>query len=533
MTPFGSRLSALLDHLGDFRNFQRPFLILLATFSMFYLGQLASFSLSIDDEVAALREDAAVWVAQGRWLVYLIERFIISQPSLPFLPLFLFGALASAGYMILVKAHGYQLDKAPVFLLFTLFAGFPTLYFILNFAGNMVGLGAGILLACSSLHLFDGTLRAFAGGGAQYRKEAGRFALQAILGAAAVGAYQSLILLIAAGCCGLFILHALRRPAIPLREIVLVHAYLACNLLASMALALLISRGLQWMLGIEPAYVGQFVRIDQLLDKPAWVLDRTVKQYWQVYGGKRAVYGFRYWTFPTLILLGMFALLARVPRRAACLLAALVYLLGITAVPFALNVITSGFVPFRAMVGVPYVFWFFAAAAILSHIPAVRRIAAILIVIVAVQCLYTFSEFQATRRLAFEHDVQLAAQIYGRISTQVPAFDVTKTYRADFYGKQEFKTVYREIEGSTLSASFFEWDGGNPHRIAAFMKILGYSNIATVDNATRSALLPVFQEMPVWPAEGSVRVVDGVILVRLGPEPGLAHLRLMPSKTQP
>jgi hypothetical protein len=532
VTLSGSRLSALLDHLADFKTFQRPFLILLAIFSVFYLGQLDGFTLSIDDEYAALRDDPASWAAQDRWLVYLIERFVISQPSIPFLPLFLFGALASAGYMILVKAHDYRLDKAPVFLLFALFAAFPTLYFILNFAANTVGLGVGILLACASVYLFDGTLRAFAAGEARRPKEAGRFALQVALGAAAIGAYHSLILLIAAGCCGLFILHALRRP-MPLREIALVHAYLACSLLASIVLAILIARGLQWVLGIEPSYVGQFVQVDLLGDNPVKVFKGIVKEYWQVYGGKRAVYGFRCWTFPVLILLGMFALLARVPKRTAGrLLFTLAYVFGITAIPFALNIITAGFVQYRTLLAVPYVFWFFAAAAVLSHIATVRRIAAILVVVVAIQCLYTFSAFQATRRLAFEHDVQLAGQIYDRISTQVPGFDVTKTYRADFYGKQEFETVYPEIVGSTLSASFFEWDDGNPNRIAGFMKILGYSNIAIIDSATRSALLPSFQEMPVWPAEGSVRVVDGVILVRLGPEPGIFHRRLMPPETQ-
>ncbi|HEX6121184.1 MAG TPA: hypothetical protein VFZ03_17185, partial [Dongiaceae bacterium] len=83
MTLSGSRLSALLDHLADFKTFQRPFLILLAIFSVFYLGQLAGFTLSIDDEYAALRDDPASWAAQDRWLVYLIERFVISQPSIP------------------------------------------------------------------------------------------------------------------------------------------------------------------------------------------------------------------------------------------------------------------------------------------------------------------------------------------------------------------------------------------------------------------------------------------------------------------
>jgi len=146
-----------------------------------------------------------------------------------------------------------------------------------------------------------------------------------------------------------------------------------------------------------------------------------------------------------------------------------------------------------------------------------------LVIVVSLQCLYTFSSFQAQKRLVLDHDRQLASQIYQRIVAEIPDFDRTKTYPIDFYGAHEFRTRYKEIGDSTWSASFFEWDGGNPDRIVKFMIILGYSNFAQIGDATRAALLPAEKIMPIWPARGSVQVVDGTVLVRLGKEPGKVH----------
>src|SRR6185436_9027260 len=66
--------------LFDPANFQRPFLILWAIFLIFYFSELANFSLSIDEEKAIFRSDAAAWVSQDRWLAYLIERFLLPSP---------------------------------------------------------------------------------------------------------------------------------------------------------------------------------------------------------------------------------------------------------------------------------------------------------------------------------------------------------------------------------------------------------------------------------------------------------------------
>ena len=152
---------------------------------------------------------------------------------------------------------------------------------------------------------------------------------------------------------------------------------------------------------------------------------------------------------------------------------------------------------------------------------------------VSLQCLYTFSSFQAQKRLVLDHDRALASQVYQRIVSEIPDFDRKTHYVVDFFGAHEFHTAYRETESSTWSASFFEWDGGNPSRIIDFMRILGYSNFVAADDAARARVLPILESMPIWPAAGSVRVVDGIILVRLGKRPGIVHQRVNEAMEQP
>lgn len=45
----------------------RPAINLFAIFVAMYFSELASFSLSVDEELAAFRTDASIWIIQGRW----------------------------------------------------------------------------------------------------------------------------------------------------------------------------------------------------------------------------------------------------------------------------------------------------------------------------------------------------------------------------------------------------------------------------------------------------------------------------------
>ena len=69
---------------------------------------LSSFSFSIDDELAATRKDPLIWVAQGRWATYVLEKLIFPQPSVPFAPfLVLIACMRFVNRSILAGAHAF------------------------------------------------------------------------------------------------------------------------------------------------------------------------------------------------------------------------------------------------------------------------------------------------------------------------------------------------------------------------------------------------------------------------------------------
>ena len=98
-----------------------------------------------------------------------------------------------------------------------------------------------------------------------------------------------------------------------------------------------------------------------------------------------------------------------------------------------------------------------------------------------------------------------------------------KPCKVDFYGYKPFAAPFKRAWSATGGSSFFEWDGGNPERMIDYMRLIGFTNLVLPTAAERPHL-PLFQTMPVWPAEGSVRLANGIILVKLGLEPGLGGL---------
>src|SRR5688572_33299839 len=159
------------------------------------------------------------------------------------------------------------------------------------------------------------------------------------------------------------------------RTILLLHACLLATLVASIVLSYLINHGLQWMIGHESGISSRFVSPGRFIDSPWAVIQKVLQQYWAVYGGKRMIYGDRYVTFPVLLLLGMIALAARAPHRGwPAAVFVVLYMLGMTLIPFAIHLISGGRLPYRSLVSVPYVFWFFAAVLVLSHIGWLRRV---------------------------------------------------------------------------------------------------------------------------------------------------------------
>ena len=108
----GNRLLARDLHAVFSTESVRPMAYLLLIFAVFYAAQLTSFQIPVDAELAAMRGAAdgwgmpthAVWIQQGRWGIYLIERFVMPQVVVPFLPLASFGFFMALAYLMVLRA---------------------------------------------------------------------------------------------------------------------------------------------------------------------------------------------------------------------------------------------------------------------------------------------------------------------------------------------------------------------------------------------------------------------------------------------
>ena len=126
--------------------------ILFGIFIVFYYFKLSTFSISIDDEMAAIRDSADVWLIQGRWGVYLLERLFVTEQVVPFFPFFVFGCCLSISYPILLSCFGVKRLELAHYVAFPLYVAFPIWIFALSFFSNTIAFGIGQLLVVCALH---------------------------------------------------------------------------------------------------------------------------------------------------------------------------------------------------------------------------------------------------------------------------------------------------------------------------------------------------------------------------------------------
>ena len=196
--------------------------LLFAVFVAMHFQSLTGLSLSIDDDTAILRTDPSIWLHEGRWGAYLVERFIMPLPAITFLPYAVFGACLCLAFALLAISLGITTLSWEILLGFALFVGVPQWLFLMEFSANIVPVGIGFLCAAASVVTLDWAA-------AQRRGIPERLAFvgtSVVLLALATGLYQSLLL------AGLLLASAvvvvrLARAEIDLQDAARMHAGIA------------------------------------------------------------------------------------------------------------------------------------------------------------------------------------------------------------------------------------------------------------------------------------------------------------------
>ncbi len=484
---------------------------------------ISNFSISIDDEMAAFRVQPDIWLEEGRWTTYLLERFVFPQPVIPYAHNLMFALSIALAYMFLVRAHNLPRDWR-MFLAFPVFGAFPTWWFITAFYANLPSVSLGVMLVTLAGFIFARTRSA--GRGIPW----GWLGLQVALLTVAVGGYQSFLLMYLAVGVGLVLLEYVFEDALSnqMRSVWLSLAQLGAVSVLGFATYWAINSITQNLIVMRTStYIDSFWNLKTLLEEPLLVLMVSfIAEIRAYYSGAVSKYGISLFSVGLVVFFTWLAILAsswdKGWRR---ILVSLMLWSGLLVLPFMLNLLSAKELPTRSFLAIPYILWLMAAMLLQRKNVVVKAINAVLVSVLIFQIVIAQGMYAATEYVTQQHDRMLAADLYVRMSAIDEGFDRNEKIHVDFYGTKPADIIYPNPLSGTMGVSIFEfaWQREDIWRMVNFMKLLGYANLQPVEYEQRLQLTPIFETMPAWPAPGCVQKVNDVYLIKLSDNPDRVH----------
>lgn len=481
----------------------RPLLFVLAASILSYGFEVFNFNFSIDEEVQAARPHEGL-LQLGRWGMYLVNILFLRYTAIPVVPISI-ALLLNAVAAVLALRMVERGDGYPIYLFPALIVTFPTLAFNLSFANNAAGVGFGILSAVIAARLL-------ARGQLRFK------VLGVVFLSFSVGVYQSLLLITA----GLISLHQLTllledsayRPSQAVRTL----AQHAVALLSGVALYALVHKSVMVLITATTYdYITGYLTPDAIVQQPWWVLARLLDSMRVAYLGWGGFYIEQLWLVPAVLILSGLTVVRRLWTRnrrpweaAAIALFALLILL----VPFALHPFTGGVLPVRTLLSLPFVMALLMWMSFRYGTLNTRRLSVVMSALLIVSYSAINNRHLNATALALEADRQLGGALIQRINESLATEGPAQCIEVVGFWTHPENEFIRKT--STFGASFFEWDQGNPFRIAPFLRTLGLPpHLTPCSVEQRRQLMEHAQSMSNWPLQQSVEVFDGVLIVKL------------------
>ena len=501
-----------IDKLAAFIKTNAYLLIFLSVTGVIAYGyDFFSFALKIDSENHAYSYGPhGSWIAQGRWGMYLLSYLLLPDTVMPFIPTLIAVSGAVIGALFFVHSLSSRRGIADYLAAPITFAC-PIVYFAMYFTTLGYGVGVGFAVSCLGIYLL--------------RNITWLSALFAVLCfALAIGIYQAFLPLIAT-------LFALQLISAILEEKNLSFITLlrrGCIFVGVVALAGLLHQMISQLfmkgmnIAFDAGYMMGFVNYEMT---PAYffeTLSKTAKIAWNYYRGDNTYY---LESLSVLRVLFLFTLAVSTIRILTAKCSLIVRLIGILlllfaiAAPFVMHMLNAGYMPPRSVLGISFVFagLIFFTASLPSNL--IRLIVGIL----AVYCLYSFSV--VNNRYAFsnqmiwyadrELSVLMLDRIHAAISKMPQKADPNTQLPLELVGWLEYPQTPILVQREVIGASFFKWSAGDVDRVVRLFQTMGVFNYRAATKQEKLSVIEGAKAMPSWPYEGSVDVINGIVVVKL------------------
>ncbi len=506
------RSSARLTSSGltSFIGPSAPHLAIFTAFLLLLLYgyEIFNFSLSIDEEVFTHQGTLWASIGQGRWGIGILSRLFPPMGYLPMLSTALFCAgLGVSGCIlarVLFRSHSAQWAFAGFFVSSPLWPHLAEF----NVLSWGVGLGCVMLVLCLLLTLAEHRL--------------GHILAVGLL-AFAIGIYQNLFVWFPLFLCIRYLSVQLGlAPAAPTDQhwrlpwlrggVIALGGMLGYSATESLLLK---------MFAMRLAYVQDFIRLSEFKMSPALAISHTLHRSWDLIGGGDPIY-LGYGRALTLLpLLGFLIVIGHLLwggslTKSQRLMAGAS--LG-AALAFALSpiVVAAGGIPARVFITWVPLSAFLAGITLsyksLFEKPLLGLMAVALFISIWVSVSLFYSDHVARQR-----DEILTARIIARVDQVAP---VSPPHRIPFVvvAPAPASQIEQVHKVEVFGTSFFEHGNGDPYRIAAYLRVLGIDTLEPTTMAALAEQHAIVEDMPVWPAPGSVAIVNGILVIKLGPLP--------------
>ncbi len=484
----------------------RGLLIWVGVAAMLSYGFAATnFSLSIDEEVHLLYNLNSAWTEQGRWGITLTNFILRTTFPLPFfnplLAVILLCVTALVWCFVFSRVTNGKLAASPWLKLFAVsYVTLPCNAYFLSFNTYNVDLALGCL--------FTAAFTLFAFSWAIERYGWTNLVVASLCAMMAIALYQSFLFVCATGVLVAFLLYLETLPspdrpagATPFRTL----SYFFLPLVTGYALYWIVDA----IVAPVKSYVDTFFNWGTL--DTSFILGWLWSAIVALFRGQGFLGG--QMVLP-LIAAGTVALAIFIWRAVRCgEVIQLLLFLGILLSPFFLWFALGTPMPRRTQHVLPlaYSAIILILALKLRFQDRWRVLAAVITVLVIIWNGQANTRIFLSEYLSFKRDENIANDIASRLSqagwtgTSAPLVVI---------GTHSTTPARYLMKSETIGGSFFEWDSGS--RAPGFMSVLGYPFVSP-NAAQRKTALELSASLPDWPQPGSVRFVDGLAIVKMGP----------------
>jgi hypothetical protein len=482
---------------------------LIGVFSFGY--ELFNFSLSIDDEFATLLNAGEMKSAiiTGRWGFYLLNLFFHPNSLMPYYTTALAIIFISASASLFVIHHQGNIPSKLIFLAIFISSPVHSYYLAFNLSFYYA---LGMLLSTIAFFALKSAVNTK---GIAFR----HYLTAALLLAFSIALYQSMLAFFLV-LTAYFIFEETSKQSINKNQI----QKLFFGIVGVSIFGLLVYKFGDYLTRFCFLVADNRNNTNYLDNFSTWALNdlktkivNLIITTWNYLTGltKRNIYlGIAEKTTLILVSILAYQIISKERKSFRKVIWSLLSLLLLVISPFALLYLNGSDLPVRAMMSLPLMIamlWFLTYQRVGK---LARRVMLLMVIFILINNSYINTRLFYASNTSWESDKALAHRIAERINSLNPKHK-NGLIQVAFVGDLEQSQNQLFLKSEVFGASFFNWEPGDLRRKFALLKIVGHSNFTNPSQSDYECLFDEISKMPSWPDNGSVKLFDDIVVVKL------------------